>query len=229
MLISSPCFNALRRLPFATMPPLIELPAGTTELIACPECDQLLRDVAPAGAGGWIICPRCAAPLYRDGANNLERVLALAVTAIILLLVANIFPVIGMEFQGMITQTTVFGAAQQLWLMEMPFVAVLVILTIVLVPALEALAITWLVAHLWLGKRPPAFVAIFRTLQLAHPWAMLEVFLLGVLVALVKLSHSADILPGPAIGAFTALMFVFAALTTALDPRALWRSWEAAR
>lgn len=229
MLISITCLNVLFRLLLAYMLPLTDLPAGRPDLIACPECDQMLRDVAPPGSGGWVICSRCAAPLYRGGPNNLERALALVVTAIILLFVANLFPVIGMAFQGMITQTTVLGAAWQLWQMEMPFVAVLIVLTIVLVPALEALAIGWLVAHLWAGKRPPAFVAIFRALQLAHPWAMLEVFLLGVAVALVKLSHSADILPGPAIGAFAALMFVFAALTTTLDPRALWQSWEEAR
>lgn len=211
------------------MPASSELPAAHPELLACPECDQLVRDVTPSGVGGWIICPRCAAPLYWDGPNNLERALALAVTAIILLLVANLFPVIGMEFQGLRVETTVLGAAWQLWRMEMPFVAVLVVLTIVLVPALEALGIAWLVAFLWAGRRPPAFVAIFRGLQLAHPWTMLEVFMLGVLVALVKLSHSADILPGLAIGAFTALMFVFAALASTLDQRALWQSWETAR
>ena len=54
-----------------------------------------------------------------------------------MLLVANIFPVIGMEFQGLRVETTVLGAAWQLWRMEMPLVSVLVVLTIVLVPALE--------------------------------------------------------------------------------------------
>jgi paraquat-inducible protein A len=229
MLISISCLYVLSRLLPAYMPPLADLPAGQADFVACPECDQLLRDVAPPGSGGWVICSRCAAPLYRAGANNLERALALVVTAIILLLVANLFPVIGMEFQGMITQTTVVGAAWQLWQMEMPFVAVLIVVTIVLIPALEALAIGWLVVHLWAGRRPPGFIAIFRGLQLAQPWAMLEVFLLGILVSLVKLSHSADILPGVAIGAVAALMFVFAALTTTLDPRALWQSWEEAR
>jgi paraquat-inducible protein A len=228
MLISITCLNALPR-PLRYMPLLTDIPAGQVDLIACPECDQMLRDVEPPGAGGWVICSRCKAPLYRAGPKNLERALALVVTAIILLLVANLFPVIGMEFQGMITQTTILGAAWQLWQMEMQFVAVLIVLTIVLVPVLEALAIGWLVVHLWAGKRPPAFIAISRGLQLVEPWAMLEVFLLGILVALVKLSHSAEILPGPAIGAVAALMFVFAALTTTLDPRALWRSWEAAR
>jgi paraquat-inducible protein A len=229
VLISTTYFAVSRYLLLLSMPASSELPAAHPELLACPECDQLVRDVTPSGVGGWIICPRCAAPLYRDGPNNLERALALAVTAIILLLVANLFPVIGMEFQGLRVETTVVGAARELWRMEMPFVAVLVVLTIVLVPALEALGIAWLVAFLWAGRRPPAFVAIFRGLQLAHPWTMLEVFMLGVLVALVKLSHSADILPGLAIGAFTALMFVFAALASTLDQRALWQSWEAAR
>jgi len=108
-------------------------------------------------------------------------------------------------------------------------VAILVLVTTTLTPLLEMGAVIWLVLPLMLGRRPPAFARVFRVLQVAHPWAMVEVFLLGILVALVKLSHLAEVLPGPAMLCFGALMLLLTAVSALIEPRDLWRAWEEAR
>ena len=107
-------------------------------------------------------------------------------------------------------------------------VAVLLLATTVLIPLIELCALGWLLLPLHLGYRPAGFSRVFRALQLAHPWAMVEVFILGVLVSLVKLSHLADVLPGPAIWCFGALMLVLSVLSSIVDYRELWQTWEAA-
>ncbi len=199
----------------------------STHLTACHECDLLLREIDLSAEKGTVACPRCGAELYRVGHNSLERSLALTCAALVLLVIANTFPIVGLNIQGHEIETTVFGAARQLWRDDMPGVAVLLLATTVLIPLIELCALGWLLLPLHLGYRPAGFSRVFRALQLAHPWAMVEVFILGVLVSLVKLSHLADVLPGPAIWCFGALMLVLSVLSSIVDYRELWQTWEA--
>lgn len=198
------------------------------DVLSCHECDLLIRDASLSACAITVACPRCGAELYRVGKNSLERCLALTCAAMVLLLIANLFPIVGLNIQGHQVETTVFGAARQLWRDDMPIVASLLLLTTVLMPLVELCALSWLLFPLWHGCRPPWFIPVFRTLQLAHPWAMVEVFILGVLVSLVKLSHLAEVLPGTAIWCFGALMLLLALLSSTLDHRELWNAWEAA-
>ena len=199
-------------------------------LTACHECDLLVRETDRPDASHYsALCPRCGALLYRYSRHSLEHTLALACACLVLLVVANTFPVVGLNIQGQRIDTTVIGAALQLWREDMLAVAILVLVTTTLTPLLEMAAVIWLVLPLMLGRRPPAFARVFRVLQAAHPWAMVEVFLLGILVALVKLSHLAEVLPGPAMLCFGALMLLLTAVSALIEPRDLWRAWEEAR
>ena len=197
-------------------------------MTACHECDLLLRELSVPVSAGTVRCPRCGAVLYRVSRDALERSLALTCAALLLLLIGNLFPLVGLNIQGHHVETTVLGAARQLWRDDMPLISLVLLATTVLMPLIELGALVWLLLPLRSGRRPPGFVALFRALQLAHPWAMVEVFILGVLVSLVKLSHLADVLPGPAIWCFGALMLVLTALSSLFDSRALWQAWEAA-
>lgn len=199
-------------------------------LTACHACDLLIREVDGQETSRYsALCPRCGALLYHHSRHSLEHTLALACACLVLLVVANTFPIVGLNIQGQRIDTTVFGAALQLWREDMLVVAVLVVVTTTLTPLLEMAGVIWLVLPLMLGRRPPAFARVFRILQTAHPWAMVEVFLLGILVALVKLSHLAEVLPGPAMLCFGALMLLLTAISAIIEPRDLWRAWEQAR
>jgi paraquat-inducible protein A len=194
---------------------------------ACPHCDLLLGE-PPAEGGCSYVCPRCGAPLYRADRGSLEKTIALAGAALILLALANTWPVLGLETNGQRIDTTVFGAVARLWQEGMQPVAVLVLLTTVVAPLAELGGIVWLALPLWLGRRPPAFAPVFRALQLARPWAMPEVLILGMLVSMVKLSHLADLLPGAGIWSLGGVMLLLAALATVVDRRDLWQAWEEA-
>ncbi len=199
-------------------------------LTACPECDLLVRLVDATDIPSHSArCPRCGAHLRRYGPNGLETILALACAALVLLMVANAFPVVGLNIQGQRIDTTVTGAAIELWRDDMPVVAVLMLVTTSLTPLLEMAAVIWLTLPLLAGRRPPAFARVFRVLRAAHPWAMVEVFILGILVALVKLAHLADVLPGPAMFCFGALMLLLTGIGVLIEPGALWQAWEEAR
>src|SRR5690242_6663948 len=122
------------------------------EQMACRECDLLVRPAdAPVDVHYSALCPRCGALLYRRSRRGLENTRALACAALALLAVANAFPVVGLNIQGQRIDTTVLGAALQLWREGMPAVAILVLATTTLTPLLEISAVIWLTLPLMLG------------------------------------------------------------------------------
>ena len=196
-------------------------PIADDALVACPHCDlvQRLPDLPP---GGSARCPRCDKELWRSRVDSLDRTLALALASAVLLVVANAVPMLGLTAVGHAASTTVVGGAQQLWKDGREAVAVLVLFTAVIAPALQ----TAFMLAIVLGARrehPPDWI---RTLLRHHPttrtWSMIEVMMLGVLVALIKIADYAKVVPGLALYVLGALVFLLAAMQATFDPREVW-------
>ena len=199
-----------------------------TPLTACHECDLVQREV-PLPPGGVARCGRCSATLYRSQPDSLELTLALTAGAVVLFIVANTFPIVGLQIQGHLIETTLYHTARTLYDEDMKSVAALVFMTAIAMPALELFALTYLLLPLRLGRMPPYFALVFRMLQVVRPWGMVEVFMLGVLVSLVKLAHLATIVAGVALWSFAVLMLVMAAIAATFDARVLWAKAGAVR
>lgn len=199
-----------------------------SQLIACHECDLMQREV-PLPRGGVAFCGRCGAELYRSHPDSFERTLAFTVAAIFLFAIANAFPIVGVKLQGQVIQTTLFDTVRTLYSEDMKSVAVLVFVTAMLMPAIKLFALTYLYLPLRLGRAAPHFALVFRMMRAVHPWSMVEVFLLGILVSVVKLENLASVVPGIALWSFGALMLLMAALAAVFDPRGLWTRMEATR
>jgi paraquat-inducible protein A len=190
-------------------------------LIACPHCDLLQRlpDLAP---GASARCPRCDQELWRHREDSLNRTLALTVAAAALYVIANSVAMLGLTAVGRQASTTVFGGALQLWNDGREIVAGLVLFTVVISPALQIVLMLAIVlgAH---RERVPRWVG---TLLRHHPttctWSMLEVMMIGVLVALIKIADYAKVIPGVALFALGALVFILAAIQANFDPREVW-------
>ncbi len=193
--------------------------------IACHECD-LLHRVRPLPNGGTALCERCGALLYRRRDRSLDNVLALTMAGLILFCVANAFPLLSMRLDANIQEATLLTGVFHLWNQDMPELAVLVLLTSVVLPGLKLILLLYVTGPLRLGLRPPGLARAFRLARDLQPWAMMEVFLLGILVAMVKLADTADILVGPAMYAFALLILALAGVTASLDPQAVWERLE---
>lgn len=191
-------------------------------LIACHECDLLQREV-PLPPHGAARCGRCGAVLYRNVPDSVERTLACTLAAAILFVVANAFPIVGLDAQGHHTSTTLFGAVRTLHEQEMTSVAVLVFVTTVLMPALQLGAMLYMLLPLQFGVVPQGVPAMFRVVEAVRPWGMVEVFLLGTLVSLAKLAHIASLVPDVALWSFAALMVLLAATASSFDERSFWQ------
>jgi len=198
-------------------------------VIACPDCDLLNRLPAEATTV-TLLCGRCGAVLARHKPDSIERSLALTLTALILFIVSNSFPFLAMKTGGFVQETTLLTGIRELWKQDMQGLSCLVLLTCVLVPGLQMIGLLYILAPLQWGRRPAAHAArVFRLVQEVAPWGMMEVFMMGILVALVKLGHMATIVPGVSVFSFGGLIFVMAAAFSTLDPPLLWQRLDLRR
>jgi paraquat-inducible protein A len=198
------------------------------ELLACAECDLLQRETK-LPPGGTARCRRCGAQLYRSHPHGLNRALAYVLGALVLFVISNAYPVVGLEVRGELVQTTLFGAVRGIYDDGMWPLAVLVLTTTVIAPLAQMMAMAYLLAPLHLGRVARGSALVFRALHLARPWGMVEVLMLGVLVALAKLAQIAAVVPGIAMWSLGGEMLLLAAAAAAFDPRAWWAKASAAR
>jgi paraquat-inducible protein A len=190
-------------------------------LIVCEDCDLLQRET-PLRPRGSARCVRCGAQLYRNHLDESDQALPYTLGAIVLFVISNSFPIIGLQLKGDVVQTTLFGGIRRLYEQGMEPVAALVFVTMIVAPLAQLAGLAYLLLPLKFRRVPPWMGPVFRLLTLAQAWSMVEVFFLGVLVALVKLSHLASVVPGIALWSFAGLMLLLAAANAAFDPRAFW-------
>jgi paraquat-inducible protein A len=204
-------------------------PLPTRRLIACPDCDLLQRlpDLAP---GASARCPRCDRELWRRREDSLNRTLALTLAAAVLYVIANAVPMLGLSAVGHQASTTVLGGVQQLWVNGQQVVAVLVLFAAVVAPALQIGFVLLIVLGVQREPSPRWVGELLRHHPTTRTWSMIEVMLLGVLVALIKIADYATVIPGVALFGLGGLVFLLAAMQASFDPREVWNrvAWAAA-
>lgn len=192
-----------------------------TTLIACLECD-LVQNLPALRVGQRARCPRCNAILHTERANANTKVLALSITGLVLFTLANSFTFMRFELNARVQENSLISGAYELYDWGRAPLALLVLVVSILAPLLKLLAQTYVLGALHLGFRARHLMRIFRIVEWLHPWAMMEVYLVGVLVAIVKLSEIAIIVPGLALYSFAALIVIMALSDITLEPRPVW-------
>lgn len=197
----------------------------TSNLVACPECDALQREIElPKGCAAD--CARCGAELFRNKAQSLDRTLALILSAAFFFVFANSFPLMELDAQGITTTTTLFGTVLVLQETGWPFIALVVLMTTIVVPLLQLATSLYILVPLKIGFVPRGLPFTVRILDAVWPWGMMEVFLLGALVSLVKLTQMATVYTGAALFMIAGYMLLISASVAAFEPRVLWSRVE---
>lgn len=189
-------------------------------LIVCEHCDTVYQRRHLA-RGEVARCSVCGAVLERHQWLGVDGQLALILSALIVFVIANVSPIVTLGLSGMLADTTLWGAIIAMWQDDAQVVAVLTALTLFFFPLSQILLFGWVLWFARQGRRAPGFREAMSALVRLKPWSMIEVFMLGVLVAVVKAHTYFDVIPGAGIWAFgflTILITVFASH----DPRNLW-------
>jgi paraquat-inducible protein A len=191
------------------------------KLVACRGCD-LLQQLPPLVAGESAGCTRCGCTLVKRTAYALDKCLALTLAATVLLIVANVTPLMDLSAVGRTSSTTLMGGAVEMWRHDQPIAAAIVGFCAILAPATFLVSmLTVLVA----AKRTPVpswTGEILRWSRYLHAWSLLEVMLLGLLVAVVKIAQVAHVNPDLGIFSVGALTFLFPAIMSHFDPHEIW-------
>jgi len=190
-------------------------------LVACEHCDAVYRR-PKLSPGEVAYCERCGAVLFRGSRLDIDRWLALSIAAAIVFVIANVNPVVVINLQGKHNAATLWQAAAALAHSQAALIALPTALAIIVVPFMQISLLGWVLVHARLGYRAPGFAQAMRMLVALHPWSMVEVGLLGILVAYIKLSNSLQVAPGAGVWAMAGLMV----LITLIANRDIHRLWD---
>lgn len=202
--------------------------SGSHTLIACHECD-LLHRIPPLAYGERAKCSRCGAPLYTRKRDSFEHTILLAVTSLILFALANTFPFMTFELHGRVQQSLLSTGVWEFFERGMWALGLLVLAATIVFPFLKIIGMLYVLVPLEFNYRPWKAALVFRMVEQCQTWAMMDVYLLGVIVAVVKLADLAILVPGVAIYSFVALIIALAAADSALDPHEVWERMEKIR
>jgi paraquat-inducible protein A len=190
-------------------------------LIACPECDVLQREIT-VPRGNCASCVRCGAPLYHSAKAGLSAAVAFTLAAMVLFVVANSLPIAGLDLGTTDSETTLPGAVLAMYDRGEVVVAGIVAFTTLVAPAIELFAMAYMLVPLSLGTCPPHLAFAFRIVPIVRTWALVDVFMLAVVIALIKLEDTATVFPGAALAPYAGLIILVTAVGLAFDPREIW-------
>ncbi len=191
------------------------------EVLACEGCGTVHR--LPAMSDDTVAtCTACGGQLALRYDDTVTRTLALYVAALCLVLVANAFPIMTMAIEGQSNAATILDSAKVLYVEGMWPLAVAVALAGIIMPLVKILGMIAVLTPLQLGLRPTWIVGAFRLVERVQTWAMMEVYLLGVIVAYVKMQDLATVTLGIAAIAFVLTILLVAAADARFDPHAIW-------
>ena len=190
-------------------------------LISCKTCG-LVQRLEKLPHGYKVVCARCEDVILLDHQHTRQLTAAFSLAALFLYLPANLYPVMVMYYMGRETENTVWGGVQALWQDGMRIVAIIVLMASIVIPLLKLLGLFILVSvrsSNWQKSR----TRLLKFIEKIGPWAMLDVFLLAIMVAAVRFGKFATIIPGPGIIAFTAVVVLTLLASACFDPRLIWK------
>lgn len=195
---------------------------GATEPVACPECDLLVQ-LPKVTEEKQLQCPRCQHTLSHSGTARLKRALPLGLCAAVLLQLSLSFPFMSFERSGVSNQMTLIQTSWALFLDGSYLLALLVMIFIIITPAVLVFCILAVSFTVYSGRFSRLSKWAARLLYTLTSWSMVEVFIIGVFVSLIKIASMATVELGVSLWTYLALSFTLVGATASLDKVSIWR------
>ena len=201
-----------------------------TGIIACKTCGRVHALQSDAPGGKVARCRRCGAVLAKRSIHSLHLTAAFSLAALILYVPANVFPIMRLEMYGQTTTNTVWQGCRRLFEDGQWGIAAIVFLASILIPLLKLMGLFFLTGAtlIRLPKWKMARLTLYRIVDGIGRWAMLDVFVMAILVSLVKLQRLATIVPGSGLAAFCAVVVLTLLASASFDPQMIWEDEETA-
>lgn len=201
--------------------------ASDLDAMGCHECGLLVARKYLAQQNSHH-CPRCRAPIHTRKTNSISRAWAYLIAAAILYIPANVYPIMTVVSFGEGTPDTIISGVIHLAAANQWPIAILVFVASIFVPLLKIAVLGYLLISVQLGMRKnrKARTVLYRLTELIGRWSMIDIFMISILVALVKLDAIATIEAGPGAVAFAAVVVLTMIAAMSFDPRLIWDAAE---
>ena len=153
----------------------------------------------------------------------------MTLAGLILFVMANAYPLLEIKSGSLSTSVTLLGSVRVLFASGVWPIGVIVFLTTILFPLLQLLTMLFILIPLQIKKNPWDLSVMIAFIQFVRPWVMMEVFMLGILVSMVKLVKMMQVIPGISLWAFAVLIFVLASLAITFDFQHAWETVDGER
>jgi len=197
-------------------------------LTACEGCDLLLPSSDPP-PGHSSLCPRCGTTISRRSTHSITKALALSITGLLLYFPALLLPLMTFESFGFSDSANIIESILIFFHSGYYFVSFMVLISALIFPFLLLSLIFTLSLNLRLKRYPPFLSVFFKTYLKLEEWAMVEVYLLGIMITIIKMSDGADVHYHAGIFCFSVLVVISMAITTVIDQDFFWRKIESGK
>lgn len=192
------------------------------DVIACPECDLLMTNIQ-LKEDEHINCNRCGALLNTYSNDMLNKSLALVLTALFLFIPASFLPILKIDILDLSRESSVWDSVLGLYHSDMRFISILVLLCGLAIPLCKLTCQLYVLLAIKFNKTKYIACDLFKMYQELKEWGMLEIYLLGILVSIVKLHGMAVLHIGLGLICFIMLLFVQVWLEIVMNPPQTWR------
>lgn len=194
-------------------------------LTACPDCD-LLIDETTVTSGQKSKCPRCGTTIRIFIHNSVDKTIALSLTGLLLYIPAMFMPIMTFGIMGMRGSGNVIDAMAAFFEKGYFFVGTMVLLTSIIFPLLKLALLFSVALCLKLRRYPKILPYLFRAYHHLAEWGMVEVYMLGILITIIKMHHMAAIQYDVGFFCFVALVLITVGTSVMLDEHAFWQQIE---
>ena len=204
-----------------------EASALKSNLLNCPSCHLLCRLPGHAGKSD-VACPRCGEALHARKPDSISRTWALVMAAVIFYIPANIFPIMKVTSLGHVQADTIISGVVYFFKTGMWPIALVIFIASVFVPLLKLLILIFLLisVQIKLQWRPVDRTRLFRMIEAIGRWSMVDIYVVALMVAIVKIGAIATIEAGPAAVYFAAVVVITMFAAMSFDPRLIWDKLE---
>lgn len=186
-------------------------------LQGCPVCTSV-------GSAEKSHCDRCGETLHAGWTYSIQKTWAWLITSAILYFPANFLPITYTRVFGRETESTILGGVVTLWEHGDRPIAIVIFVASVLVPLGKMIVLSWMCLSVQIGSdfALTQKTKLYRVTDFVGRWSMIDVFVVGILVALIQLGNIMSIRPGVAAIAFAGMVVTTMLASHAFDPRLLW-------
>lgn len=210
---------------YARMNEVFNSPETTDSLTACPDCDLLIA-LPEVPENHTLHCARCRKRIWKRVANSNKKVLALSISGLLLYFPSMFLPLMTFSSLGFKDSANILESIVNFYQNDYYFVSFMILLSAVIFPLLLLTSIFWVSFKLYFNKFPKYLPKLFRMYLHIEEWAMVEVYLLGIMITVIKMRDTSEIVYHSGLFCFVFLVIISMAVSTNIDKLLFWQKLE---